>query len=71
MVLVGEHEEPPSRVGAQGLEPVVHGEVLILHFVQHHRQHHDILNRRILQQIDLQQPHRASAIGTLDPYKAR
>lgn len=53
MVLVGEHEEPPSRVGAQRLEPVVHREVLILHFVQHHRQHHDILNRRILQQIDL------------------
>lgn len=53
MVLVGEHKEPSSRVGAQGLEPIVHGEILILHFVQHHRQHDDILNRRILQQIDL------------------
>lgn len=53
MVLVGEHEEPPSRVGAQGLEPVVHGEVLILHLVEHHRQHDDILNRWVLQQIDL------------------
>jgi len=51
--LVGENIEPPCFVGTQCLDPVGNGKVLILHFFQDHGQHDNILNRRILQQVDL------------------
>jgi hypothetical protein len=54
-LLIGEDVKPPRLVQTQGLDPVVNRKVLILHLVQHHRQHDDVVNCRILQQIDLRE----------------
>jgi len=64
--LVGENIEPPCFVGTQCLDPVGNGKVLILHFFQDHGQHDNILNRRILQQVDLPQHLNSSLIHALD-----
>jgi hypothetical protein len=55
VLLIGEDVKPPRLVQTQGLDPVVNRKVLILHLVQHHRQHDDVVNCRILQQIDLRE----------------
>jgi hypothetical protein len=47
-VLIGEDVKPPRLVQTQGLDPVVNRKVLILHLVQHHRQHDNVFNCRIL-----------------------
>ena len=66
VLLIGENIEPPCFVGTQCLDPVGNGKVLILHFFQDHGQHDNILNRRILQQVDLPQHLNSSLIHALD-----
>ena len=53
VLLVGENIESLCFVDTQCLDPVENWKVLILHLVQHHWQQDDILNHRVLQQIDL------------------
>jgi len=66
VLIIGENVEPPCFVGTQCLDPVGNGKVLILHFFQDHGQHDNILNRRILQQVDLPQHLNSSLIHALD-----
>jgi len=66
VLLIGENIEPPCFVGTQCLDPVENGKVLILHFLQDNRQQDDILNRRILQQINLPQHLNSSCLHALN-----
>lgn len=45
--------EFPPGISAQSLEPIIHCQILVLHLLQHDREHDNIVDRRILQQIDL------------------
>lgn len=53
MVLIRKYEEPAARRGAQLAEALVGRQVASLDLLQHHGQHYDVLDRRMLQQIHL------------------
>lgn len=70
VIFVWENKEFPHRVAAKGSKSVVNRNILVLNFFQHHRQHHDVINRRILQQINLKPPQRNS-INSIPKIKSK
>lgn len=53
MMLIREHKELPRWITTKRLETIINRKVLVLHLLQHDIQHHNIIDRRILQQINL------------------
>ena len=53
MVLIGENKEFPSWIATYSSYSIVNSQILVLNLFQHDGQYNNILNRRILQQINL------------------
>lgn len=53
MVLIRENKEFPCRIAAERSDSIIDGQIPAPDLLQHDRQHDDIVNRRILKQINL------------------
>lgn len=57
MVFIGKNKKFPHWIVTDSSYPVVNGHILVLNLFQHNGQHNDIINGRILQQINLPWQH--------------
>lgn len=70
-MLVRENKEIPQRIAAESSKSIVDRQVPVLNLLEHNRKHNHVVNRRVLNQINLETTQQKLKIASSFTFRAR